>query len=89
MAAEQPPKTPSNKEDNDEPHAPTEVGPTPFRSMPPLDDAEERMRLEAELAALDAARSPFEHRRDHVEAPSDAGMAALAALEARLGNLEL
>jgi hypothetical protein len=47
------------------------------------------MRLEAELAALDAAWAPDGQGREHVEERSDAGMAALAALEARLGDLEL
>jgi hypothetical protein len=69
--------------------APLPPAPAPSRSLPPLDDAEERMRLEAELAALDAARAPHGQGREHVEERSDAGMAALAALEARLGDLEL
>ena len=50
-----------------------------------LDDAEERVRLDAELAALDAARDPHA-RLDALRATADP---ALAALEARLGDLQL
>jgi len=85
---EAPPEEPA-PEEAEATEGPLPPAPAPSRSLPPLDDAEERMRLEAELAALDAVRAPHGQGREHVEERLDAGMAALAALEARLGDLEL
>jgi len=50
-----------------------------------IDDAEERRKIDAELASLDAERSPHVRLAD-LKASADP---ALEALEARLGDIDL
>jgi hypothetical protein len=52
---------------------------------PAIDDGEERRQIDAELASLDAERTPHARLSD-LKASADP---ALEALEARLGNIDL
>jgi hypothetical protein len=52
---------------------------------PAIDDGEERRQIDAELASMDAERTPHVRLSD-LKASADP---ALEALEARLGNIDL
>ena len=94
--AEAPPVEPSEEVHMEAPPAPQSPAPAspeagegtaaPASAAPPhIDDAEERRKIDAELASLDAERSPHV-RLAELKASADP---ALEALEARLGDIDL
>lgn len=64
---------------------PTAPASAPQATSPAIDDGEERRQIDAELASIDAERTPHVRLSD-LKASADP---ALEALEARLGNIDL